>query len=180
MEANILLWVQENLRYEWLDPIVKAITNTGYFIWVILALWFLINKNSRKLGIVTSVSLVYNLLLVNLVLKNIIGRTRPYEVIEGLVSIVGEQSDKSFPSGHTSIAFAFVAVLWFMSSKKISVPLTILAALISFSRVYIGVHYPTDILGGVVFGILCAIFAIWTIKFVENKISNKSNKKEAF
>lgn len=175
MEANILLWVQDNLRYEWLTSIMTCLTYLGYFIWVVIAIWFLINKKTRLTGITTSTSLVLNVLIVNVVLKNLVGRTRPYEVIEELVSLVGNQSDKSFPSGHTSIAFAFVAVLWFMCSKKVSLPLTCLAALISFSRVYVGVHYPTDILGGIVVGILCAIIAIFIVKFFESKL-----KKEAF
>ncbi len=173
MEANFLLWIQENMRAEWLTPFMVALTHLGFFIWIVLALVFLISKNTRKVGIVTSLSIVFNLIIVNLILKNCIGRTRPYEVIEKLTILVGEQSDKSFPSGHTSIAFAFVSVTWFLLPKKYSLPMTVLATLIAFTRMYIGVHYPTDILGGIAAGTLCGMLAIFTFNLIEKKITSK-------
>ena len=173
METKILIWIQENMRAEWLTPIMVAVTHIGFFIWIVFSLVFLINKNTRKLGIIASTSIVYNLIIVNLILKNFIGRIRPYEVIEKLTILVGEQSDKSFPSGHTSIAFAFVSVTWFLLPKKYSVPMTVFASLIAFTRMYIGVHYPTDILGGIAAGILCGCLAIFTFNYIENKINSK-------
>lgn len=169
MEGNILLWIQENLRSEWLSPIMIFITNLGFFIWIVFSLALIINKNTRKTGIITAISIVIDLLLVNLVMKNLFGRVRPYEVVEGLINIVEKQSDKSFPSGHTSIAFSFVSVTWFYFSKKVWIPFTVLSVLIAFSRMYIGVHYPTDILGGIICGVICGIMASWIYNYIEKK-----------
>lgn len=176
MEETILLWIQNNLRAEWLTPVVKGITYLGNagILWIILSLVFLIFKKTRKTGICTSTALIFDLLSVNVLIKNLAARTRPYELIEELTILIEKQSDYSFPSGHTAASFAFVSVLWFTAPKKVSIPLTVLACLISLSRLYLGVHYPTDILGGAVIGVVCGIAAVAAINFVEKKI-----KKEA-
>ena len=171
MEANILLWVQENLRFDWLTPIVKFITTLGNagILWIILSALFLILPKTRKVGIMTSLSRILDLLSVNILIKRIVARTRPYEVIEGLTSLIGPQSDFSFPSGHTAASFAFATVILLTMPKKFSIPTLILAFLIALSRIYLGVHYPTDILGGIVIGVLCGISAVITVKFIEKK-----------
>ena len=147
MEANVLLWVQENLRSDTLTPIVKFITTLGNagILWIILSALFLCFKKTRKTGLMTSLSLILDLLSVNVLIKNLAARTRPYEVIEGLTSLIGPQSDFSFPSGHTAASFAFATVILLTAPKKYSVPTLILATLIALSRIYLGVHYPTDI-----------------------------------
>ena len=145
------------------------ITNLGFYIWPIIALVMLFNKKTRAIGIIAAVSMICDLLLVNLLLKNLIGRVRPYEVVEGLINIVEKQSDKSFPSGHTAIAFAFTSAAWLNSKKRIWIPCTVLAFVIAFSRMYIGVHYPTDILGGIAAGIVCGFFATWIYRYFEKK-----------
>ena len=124
----------------------------------------------------TSCALILDLLSVNILLKNIIARVRPYEVIENLTILIEKQSDKSFPSGHTAASFAFVSVLWFMAPKKFSVPFTVVAALIAFSRLYLGVHYPTDILGGIIVGIVCGVVSYLLVNFIEKKIKAKRLK----
>ncbi len=166
MEANILLWVQENLRSDTLTPIVKFITSLGNagILWIIFSALFLCFRKTRKIGFMTSLSLILDLLSVNVLIKNLAARTRPYEVIEGLTSLIGPQSDFSFPSGHTAASFAFATVILFTAPKKYSVPTLILAFLIALSRIYLGVHYPTDILGGIVIGAICGIASVYIIK----------------
>ena len=166
MESSILLWVQENLRSDTLTPIVKFITTLGNagILWIILSAIFLCFKKTRKIGLMTSLSLILDLLSVNVLIKNLAARTRPYEVIEGLTSLIGPQSDFSFPSGHTAASFAFATVILFTAPKKYSVPTLILATLIALSRIYLGVHYPTDILGGIVIGAVCGICSVYIIK----------------
>lgn len=180
MEANILLWIQENLRADWLTPIVKCITylgNGGVF-WILLTLLLLLLPKYRKVGAASATALIFDLLSVNVLVKNLVARARPYTQIEGLVNLIGEQSDFSFPSGHTAASFAAVTVLLMLVPKKLSIPMTVLAVLISLSRLYVGVHYPTDILGGVVIGALCGIAAVYTVKWVWAKIEKKSEKKK--
>lgn len=166
MESNILLWVQENLRSDTLTPIVKFITTLGNagILWIIFSALFLCFKKTRKIGFMTSLSLIFDLLAVNVVFKNLFARTRPYEVIEGLTSLIGQQSDFSFPSGHTAASFAFATVILLTAPKKYSVPTLVLATLIAFSRIYLGVHYPTDILGGIIIGALCGIVSVYIVK----------------
>ena len=177
MEANILLWIQENLRADWLDPIMIGITylgNAGIF-WIALSILLLCLPRRRKLGLTCGASLIFDLLAVNLFIKKVVARVRPYEVIEGLTKIIGEQSDYSFPSGHTAASFAVATVLLMRAPKKLSVPMFVLACLISLSRLYVGVHHPTDILGGALIGALCGILAVYLIDFIWKKV-NKSAK----
>lgn len=161
IDGKILLWIQEHLRAEWLNPIVKGITYLGEMggMWALLCLALLIIPKTRRLGIVCSCSLALTFLIDNVLLKNLIARTRPYEVVEHLQRIVGKQSDFSFPSGHSGASFAVATVLLKETPKRYGVPAIILAALISLSRLYVGVHYPTDvavgILMGTLFGLLC-------------------------
>ena len=82
-------------------------------------------------------------LITNVCLKNLVARPRPMSV-EGLVPLIGKPTDYSFPSGHTCASFACALVLYRILPKKYGVPAVILASLIAFSRLYVGVHYPTD------------------------------------
>lgn len=178
MEAEILLWIQANLRAPWLDPIVKGITylgEAGWF-WIVLSLVLILTKTYRKTGIECGTSLILHLILVNGAAKNLFRRTRPYEVIDGLVNLVGKQSDFSFPSGHTAASFAVAVVLLMRAPKKISIPAMVLAVLISLSRLYVGVHYPTDVLGGAIIGTLCSFIAVWLVDAVEKKIKARNAK----
>ena len=175
MEANILLWIQENLRADWLNPFMIGITylgNAGLF-WIALSVLLLCLPKQRKLGLTCGASLIFDLLSVNLFIKKVAARTRPYEVIEGLERIIGQQSDYSFPSGHTAASFAVATVLLMRAPKKLSVPMFVLACLISLSRLYVGVHYPTDVLGGAVIGALCGILAVYVVEFILKKVSKK-------
>ncbi len=172
MESNILLWIQENLRGDWLSPIIIGITylgNAGIF-WIALSVLLLCLPNYRKLGLTSGVSLIFDLLSVNIFIKKAVARVRPYEVIEGLTKIIGAQSDYSFPSGHTAASFAVATVLLMRAPKKLSIPMFILACLISLSRLYVGVHYPTDILGGVIIGAICGIAAVYLVDFIWKKV----------
>ncbi|MDO4616241.1 MAG: phosphatase PAP2 family protein [Lachnospiraceae bacterium] len=175
MEASILLWIQQYLRNDVLTPIMSGITTLGDHgqFWIILELILLlaagltqlINRKKQErtnpflrpaLGCLAAMLLSF--LFCNVLLKNLVARTRPYEVIDGLILLAKKPKDYSFPSGHTSLSFACAAALLFTIPKQqhwIAVLLTILAALIGFSRLYLGVHYPTDVLAGLILGCVC-------------------------
>lgn len=159
LDGNILLWIQENIRNDFLTPIMTFITHlgdSGWF-WIVLALVLVIIKKTRPVGFLTMISLFGSLIVNNVILKNLVARTRPYDAVEGLHRIIGAQMDLSFPSGHTASSFAAAVVILIMCPKKAGIPALILAFLIMLSRLYVGVHYPTDVLAGMITGTLIAV-----------------------
>lgn len=156
MDANILLWIQENLRTPVLTPFFKGITALGNagLIWIILLLALLLFKKTRKTGILCACSLLGSLIINNLIIKNLVGRIRPYEVFSSLRVLIPFPHDTSFPSGHAGSSFAFATVIFLTCKKRYGIAALVLASFIAFSRLYLGVHYPTDVLCGSVFGIV--------------------------
>ena len=153
-DGQILLWIQENVRSDVLDPIVKAVTHMGDsgIIMILATLILVILPKTRRLGLLCGAALVVNVLLNNVILKNAVGRTRPYEAIDGLKTIVGKQRDASFPSGHSSGSFVIAAVIFRETRLRVAIPLLLLALALALSRLYVGVHYPTDVLAGIITG----------------------------
>lgn len=160
LEGPILLWIQENIRNDFLTPAVTFLTHLGDggFIWIVLTILFLVFAKLRKTGVLMTLSLLLNTLVNNVILKNVVARTRPYEVVEGLHRIIEAQSDYSFPSGHTGCSFAAAVVIFIMCPRRIGVPALVLAVGISLSRLYVGVHFPTDVIGGAIIGTAAALF----------------------
>jgi undecaprenyl-diphosphatase len=159
LDGSILLWIQEYVRNDYMTPIVKFITHlgdSGWF-WIVLTLLCLIFAKTRRNGVLMMCSLLLNLLANNVILKNLVARTRPYEVVEGLQRIIEAQSDYSFPSGHSGVSFSVAVVMFLMFPRKVGVPALILAVLIALSRLYVGVHYPTDVIGGILIGTAAAL-----------------------
>lgn len=163
MESDILLWIQNNIRNDVLTPIFKFITTLGNagVIWIVVSVGLLIPKKTRSVGVLALISLAFSALIDNVILKNVVARTRPYEVIEGLTSLVGVQKDYSFPSGHTGSAFAAAVVMFLGLPKKYGIPILVFACLMGLSRLYVGVHYPSDVLGGALIGTGIALFTYW-------------------
>lgn len=155
IEGDILLFIQEHIRNSICDPIFKGITHLGDagIFWIILTIILLIFKKTRKAGLCSAIALVGSLVINNMILKPLINRTRPYEVVEGLICIADKANDPSFPSGHTGASFASAIALYKNLPKRYGIILIVLASLIAFSRLYIGIHYPTDVLGGIIIGI---------------------------
>lgn len=169
MDVSVLLWIQENLRFDFLNGFWKVITclgDTGWF-WIALGLVLLLYRKTRPVGITVLISLAIGALITNVVLKNAVARIRPYDFTDQIISLLPPQSDFSFPSGHTCASFAAALVCLKMLPRRYGVPAVILACLIAFSRMYLGVHYPTDILGGLLAGIAASWLAC---RVAENKI----------
>lgn len=171
LDGAILLWIQEHVRQDFLSPIVKFITHLGDagWCWILLAVILLIVKKTRKIGLVTAVSLLSSYVVNNLILKNLVARVRPYEAVDGLQRIIEAQSDFSFPSGHSASSFAAAVVIFMLCPRKYGVPALVLAFLIALSRLYVGVHYPTDVLTGVISGTVIAVIVctVYKKKFVQ-------------
>lgn len=170
IEIQILDFLQ-TIRTSALDEIMCFITRLGNAgkIWILLALILLINKKTRKTGVIMAVAFVTEALLCNGILKNLVARTRPYDLNTAIEIIISKPKDYSFPSGHTGISFAAVAALYFAGEKNLWKIALVLASLIAFSRMYLYVHFPTDILGG----ILVAILSGYIAKQIVDKFSKK-------
>ncbi|MBQ8165392.1 MAG: phosphatase PAP2 family protein [Clostridia bacterium] len=171
IEISFLNSLQEILKCDFLDRFFTGITHLGDagIIWILIAVVCLFFKKTRKTGICMGMALVMGLIFGNLILKNVIARERPYTyelacmTAEKVKELISLPSDYSFPSGHTQASFA-AATSIFMYSKKYGTLAYILAALIAFSRMYLYVHFPTDILGGILLGIIYGIVSFYLIK----------------
>lgn len=155
-EIEFLNLIQE-IHNSFLDNVMCFITHLGDsgFIWIILAIILLFKRNTRKVGIVVLAALILELILCNGILKNIFVRIRPCDINTSIKLLIERPNDYSFPSGHTASSFATVTALLLCKMKRIGKVALLLAILIAFSRMYLYVHYPTDILCGIVVGLIC-------------------------
>lgn len=170
-EGQILLWIQENLR-GFMDAPMRFITmlgDHGYF-WIALTILLLFFRKSRKGAITAALAMIFTLLAVNIVLKPLVARIRPYEVIEGLTILVAREGEKSFPSGHAANSLTCAWALFRTMPKKFGVPVLVLAILIALSRLYVGVHYPSDVICGAAIGIALAELALLIVRSVAKKL----------
>jgi undecaprenyl-diphosphatase len=164
-ELVILDFIRENLTSPFMDGVMKTITflgNGGWF-WIAVALTLIIIPKTRKIGVTMAVAMILDGIICNLTLKPLIGRIRPYELKGAVDLIIATPSDYSFPSGHSAISFAAASAI-FAHSKKWGIPALILALFVALSRLYLYVHFPTDILGGAVVGTLCGTAAYYILK----------------
>ena len=164
LDGGFLLWVQEFVRQAWLDPIVSFYTKLGDagLMWIALCVLLLIFPKTRRAGLGGAMALILSLLCTNVILKNLFTRTRPWLVVEGLTALVAEHDPNSFPSGHTSAAFAFAAAVY----RELPLSWTRFAVVgaaicMGWSRIYVAVHYPSDVIAGAVVGTLCGLCAAW-------------------
>jgi Membrane-associated phospholipid phosphatase len=166
LDADILLYIQDHIRCAFLDyifPNITSLGNAGIF-WIILTAVLMCFRKTRRAAFCSAFALLGSLLLNNLCLKPLVNRTRPYEVIEALrLWKVSPAKDASFPSGHTAASVASAVALCGYLKKRWSIPLIVLALMIGFSRLYIGIHYPSDVLAGLLDGIMLGLIA-WAIE----------------
>ncbi len=166
LDGMTLIWIQDHLRTGLLTPFFLFITRMGNLgmIWMIASLVFLCFRKTRTAGMAGILALMMSLFFNNYILKNLVQRVRPYEVVEGLQLLTKKATDFSFPSGHSGSSFAAATAFSCMNGRKIGIPAVCLAVLIAFSRLYIGIHYPTDVLAGICSGICCGLAAVYLIR----------------
>ena len=148
-------WLDEiqRLRGPWMDWLMRflsALGNGGIF-WIGIGLALLVPKKYRRTGQRVLVSIAVTFLVGNMIVKNLVDRARPYEVRIAVEPLIRPPYDSSFPSGHTMNGFT-AAVALYLGDRRMGVPALFLASAIAFSRMYNLVHFPTDVLGGVLLG----------------------------
>lgn len=170
MELRFLDFLQ-TIHTPLLDKILAFITSLGNagIIWIVLAVVLLILPKTRKAGIIVAAALLVDLILCNLILKNLVARVRPYDVNTAIAVLIKKPLDFSFPSGHTAASFAAMTALFLAKMKKAWIAALILAVLIAFSRLYFYVHYPTDVLGGIVVGILSGVLGYAIVEKLDKR-----------
>ena len=175
LDLSIMLFIQESLRTEVFNEIWKFITHLGDggYLWIALGVILLFFKKTRPNGFTVLFALLINLFITNIALKNLIARPRPFQVSDAIIPLIERPASFSFPSGHTSGSFSAMLALYKWVPKKIGIPAVVLAALVGFSRIYIGVHYPTDVLGGILVGVISSVAAYYLVQYLRKKIREK-------
>lgn len=167
-EFEVLNQIQtwHNPVLDWIMVKVSALGNASWF-WIVLGVCLLLFwKKNRKIGFTVLLSLVIDALITNIWLKNWIMRDRPCWVNSEVLLLVDNPADYSFPSGHSAASFAAATAL-FCYNKKLGICAYILAFMIAFSRLYLYVHFPTDVGVGAVIGIVCGIFGFILAKRIQ-------------
>lgn len=174
IDNSILVFIQEHLRNSFGDFFFKNITHLGDkgLIWISIAIFLLFFKKTRKCGILMATALFLGVIVGEIALKNIFQRERPFIILQYLTKndlLIKAPSSFSFPSGHTTSSFA-AATSIFICNKKYGVLALIMAALIAFSRLYLYVHYPSDVFCGIILGVSMALLSALIVNFIQKKV----------
>lgn len=181
MDFKILLYIQENIKNDFFDflmPIISFLSNSGW-IWILSAVLLCISKKTRKYGFALALGAFLCFIFGNVLLKPLIARVRPYDAYSNFELIINKLHDFSFPSGHTYSAFCGATILLYVN-KKLGYAALVLAILTAFSRIYLFVHYPSDVLAGMIMGVSIALFSVFCIEHltIYRKRSNKNKVPE--
>lgn len=178
LDYSILNFIQ-GLHNPFLDTVMPYITylGSGGILWIVICVFLIVRKSDRITGIKTAVSIIIGTVLFVLVVKNLVGRERPFNQAAGMLDaselLIPPPSDRySFPSGHSLVSFA-AACSVVIHKRVMGCVCIAAAALIAFSRMYLYVHFPTDVFFGMIFGILCAVVSNIIIDKVMKKIDEK-------
>ncbi|MGK5474566.1 phosphatase PAP2 family protein [Faecalibacterium prausnitzii] len=174
-EFAFLDWLQQ-FHNPVLDALAVFLNYAGEHgeIWIAFTLLLLLFRRTRKAGCAMATALVLYLVAGDCILKPLFARPRPCDVNTAITILVKRPHGHSFPSGHTASAFAAAFALW-LQNRKLGVPALVLAAFIAFTRLYLYVHFPTDVLGGLVLGLALGALASWIV----DSLANKPKKKQS-
>ena len=169
-EFTILNTLQE-IHTPVLDIFILSITTIANYVWYILITGLLLNKPTRKLGVILAVAMILQYLINAGILKHLFERVRPCNVDTTVELLIKRPKGFSFPSGHSAAAFCVVGVLYGAKIRELFWPVLVLAILIGFSRLYLYVHFPTDVFVGALCGFAIG-YGVWRA-FVTCKRNNK-------
>lgn len=168
-EFVVLDWFQ-SIHNPVLTSILKFVTmlgEAGWF-WILLGVILLCSRKYRPCGVAVLLALLLDLVLANMILKPLVARPRPCWVRDTVEMLVRVPKDYSFPSGHTMASFAAAGAL-LLTEKKLGICSLVLAFLMGISRLYFYVHFPTDVLAGMVLGLLCGFAGVFLMKKLMKK-----------
>lgn len=150
----VLNWIQQYLTCNFMDSVMLFFTRLGDagLIWILIGVGLICTKKYRSYGVMVLLALAVAFLLGDQLIKPIVERVRPCNVTEGMEILIKKPRGFSFPSGHTGSSFAAAVVIW-GADKRFGIGALILAGLIAFSRLYLYVHYPTDVVAGLILGL---------------------------
>lgn len=171
LDSSILQFINDNMHSPIMDRVMVILTSLGNggVIWIIIAALLMINKKYRTIGLMALAALILSTILGEGVLKHVVQRVRPSDDIPVVNLLIAKPLSYSFPSGHTASSFAVAGVLT-QYFKGYRIEIFGLASLIAFSRLYLYVHYPTDVLAGVILGLICSKIIIYMFTKLKNPV----------
>lgn len=157
LDWTILHWIQDTMRSDFLDLVMTFITRlgSGGVVWILASLVLLLRPGTRRKGMILLFSMLLGFLLGNVLIKNLVCRPRPCWLDPSVSLAISVPRDYSFPSGHT-LNSCIGAYGLRKTDRRLGPPAALLAAAIAFSRMYLYVHFPSDIVGGGLIGLLTA------------------------
>ena len=157
-DASVITAIYENVHSAFLTMFFRIVTllGEGGIFWIAVAVILLFFKQTRRSGICIGASLLIGVIVGNGIIKNVVARPRPYDAIAGIESVVSHLSDYSFPSGHSLCCFEAATALA-MNRTKWAIPAYVGAVLVAVSRLFLFVHYPTDVICGALLGVLFGV-----------------------
>lgn len=166
IDNKVLNFILYNLRNSLLDNVMVFITALGNigFIWIVISIIFLFSKKYRKYGMCILLLLLIGAILCDIIMKPMIGKIRPCNVNINIPLLINRPTSYSFPSGHSMSSFAAATII-FMVNKRCGIFAYIFAFLVAFSRLYLYVHYPIDVVCGGLIGIILAIMISYLFNF---------------
>ena len=165
IDFAILDFIQNTIKCVLLDYIMAFFSYIGEAggIWLISAIIMLVFRKTRSTGVMIIVAVFAGYLIGEVGIKNIVGRLRPFRVNTDIVLNITPPSGYSFPSGHSCSSFAAATVI-FMRSKKLGIFALVVASLIAFSRLYDSVHFPSDVICGIILGTICPVVTVYVFR----------------
>lgn len=180
LDERGLAWIAEHLRVPLLNAPMVWYTLAGNvgLLFIACTVVLLLVRATRKTGLACAASMVLNLAVVNAVIKPLVSRERPWIVMNGLETLLRDRDLNSFPSGHTSAAFAFALAVCLTAPKKwMKAAALIAAALMGFSRLYVSVHFPSDVLAGALIGAACGVVGTLLTKKLLSSVQHRQGQE---
>ena len=167
IDFSILYWIQDNLRNSFMDFVMPLFSNLqdGGLIWISIAVVMLFFKRTRYCGIAVLLAMGIDTLITEYGIKNVVCRVRPCNLVDDVNMLVEKPTSYSFPSNHSASAFAgAVAVMLTIKKKAWTIPAFVFSGIISFSRMYVFVHFPSDVFAGILLGSTVAVLVCYLMK----------------